>query len=149
MQSEKYEQYLINNIHQKYKNLLSFLSKITLSPAKIFNGLFLCYVFHNKKSLQLEATLSVYGVFQNKVEAYGITTAHKSTSEFPITPTILRDFFLVKKAVIIPIIGSTTAIIIADLENRSSLKNHAPYTIKEIKKAATDMIPDFLMFIPL
>jgi eukaryotic-like serine/threonine-protein kinase len=92
---------------------------------------------------------SFYGVFQNRVEANGITTAHKSTNELPINPTILRDFFLVSKAVIIPIIGSTTTIITADFENKSSLKNHTTYTVKEIKKATIDMIPDFLIYIPL
>lgn len=78
-----------------------------------------------KELILIKVALSVYGVFQNRLEANGIITAHKSTNEFPSRPTILRDFFLVYKAVIIPIIGSIIAIIIADFENKSSLKNHA------------------------
>jgi hypothetical protein len=92
---------------------------------------------------------SNYGVFQNSVEAKGITTAHKRTSEFPSKPTIFKNLSLVKKAVIIPTIGSITAIIIADFENKSSLKNHAAYTIKEIKNTVTDMKPNFFIELPL
>ncbi len=101
-----------------------------------------------KSCFSSKATFSVYGVFQNKVEANGITTAHKNRRELPSNPTVLSVLLLVKKAVIIPIIGSATTSIIADFENKSAFKNHAAYIIKEIKKAATDMIPDFLIFIP-
>lgn len=88
-----------------------------------------------------------YGVCQNKVETNGITTAQNSTRVFPNSPTILNDLFLLIKAVIIPIIGSATAIINTDFENKSSLKNQVEYTTKEINKAAMDITPDFIIFI--
>jgi hypothetical protein len=92
---------------------------------------------------------SNYGVFQNSVDTKGITTAHKRTNEFPSKPTIFKNLSLVKNAVIIPTIGSVTAIIIADFENKPSLKNHAAYTIKEIKNTVTDMKPNFFIELPL
>lgn len=97
----------------------------------------------------LESSLSIYGVFQNRVETNGMTIAHSSTNAFPTSPTILSDLFLVFKAVISPIIGNAMARIITDFENRSPLKNQIVYTAKEIKKAAIDITPDFIIYISL